>query len=186
MSSNRAKIYFYAIFAFIVVVAFLVPRGQTVLNTSISLAPDGKPVLGAVVDKTEAFSEKDSGITKLVKEKGSLYGQSFRKVDYGFIVYYDFFYRFDLSSVPDYVPDQFVFSVDMPGEMTGVRGGSFEKNKAFWVLQRGQAGDFQASSKVTRWWLVVLSGFAIIFMTYAIILLYRKSKTTEARGTWVQ
>ena len=176
MNLSSSKYYFYGFLALLAAALILVPRGSTVLNTSISLAPDGKPVLGAVVDKKEAFSDSDSRLTKVIKQQAGIYGQSFEKRDYGFVVYYDFFYRFDLTSVPDFVPAQFVFSADMPGDIESVKGGSFQKSKVMWVLERGQNGDFSVTSKVVRWWLIALAGLAMIIAIYAIILGYQKSK----------
>lgn len=171
MGNLRFKIYFYLSIAAIVAIFMLVPRGTTVLNTSISLAPDGKPVFTAIADKKGAFSKNDKQLARNILTQG-IYGQSFEKADYGFVVYYRFFYRFDLTSVPSYVPAQLVFSADLPGDITKVKDGNIEDSKAFWILDRGKNGDFYAESKAVRWWLVVLSIAIAIFVAYIIYVTY--------------
>ncbi len=168
MSSFRAKIYLFFTAALVLLVFLLVPRGSTVLNTTISMAPDGKPVINSAIDKKSAFSENDSQLQKYIKTQG-IYGQSVEKIDYGFVVYNRVFYRFDLTNVPSSVPAKLVFSADMPGEILEVKNGNIEGNKAYWLLESGKSGDFFAESKVVRWWLILLSAFLVLGLTYFVV-----------------
>lgn len=167
----RFKLYSYMIALLIMVIFLLVPRGGTVVNTTISLAPDGKPVFEAVADKKGAFSKNGKPLAQNIIQQG-IYGQSFEKSDYGFVVYYRFFYRFDLSNVPSYVPAQLVFSADLPGTITKVKNGNIEASKAYWVLDRGKNGDFYAESKAVRWWLMGLVGVLMLGAAYIIAVTY--------------
>ncbi len=136
------------------------------LNTDIYLAPDGKPVFSATIDKK---GTSKLGVLSNAIKGADIYGQDIEKIDYGFVAYYRVSYNFSLANVPSYVPSKFVFSADLPGKITKMKGGSFQESKAIWQLEVGKDVDVYAESKIVRWWLIVLTLLVTIVLLYVII-----------------
>lgn len=139
----------------------LLPRGCSSAQSELTFVSSGETgSFGAKVSLDQgALGGGLRDIEKALKSPiSSLYSEQRIKKDWLVVAYYDYEADVDLSFVPQEAKYPITLSVVMPGRLQKTNAQQIlgEENTAVWALASGREQHLTASSRLIRWWLIIL------------------------------
>ena len=159
----KAKIFAYFVGLILIVIFIAVPRGGTNLSLNAALGSNGQPVVTLAPDENNLLPTQ----SQVENRFGSIFRESFQKIDYGFVVFYYLQVQTDLSGWQQTAKQgSIMLKAELPGEVTSITQGNLKGHSVFWQIEAGQKYDIGAQSRVIRWWLIIVSVLVLAFILY--------------------
>jgi|GEM_PF-4483972 len=157
-------------------------------GTKIKTAQKNGTVSYTITMKFKDINEVPYPIRKVLKEKNS--DISLTKKDNIFAISYDLKEELNVKKdlIDDIMPKSLNLSIatpkieywiQMPGEIRETSGTPVTLNKSVWKLEGGKTYKIRVKSLLIKWWLVALSGIALLLLIGILGALIINHKTTE-------
>lgn len=141
-----------------------VPRGCSSAQSELSFLPTGEiGSFGAKVSLDQrVLGERLRAVEKAFKSP--VYSEQRAKKDWMVVAYYKYEADVDLSYIPEEINIPLTLSLVIPGRLqkTNAQQVLGKKNTAVWALTPGREHHLTASSRLIRWWLIVLLGLILL------------------------